>query len=135
MPERAYLIRHGETDWNAEQRWQGFAPTGLNAVGRQQAQALADYLRPRPIRAIYSSDLPRALEAAQILGMALGVRPQVDVRWREMNVGVFQGLTAAGVQVRYPNELVAWRADTLDYRIPNGETRRELQGALSLPGQ
>jgi len=127
MPERAYLIRHGETDWNAAQRWQGFAPTGLNDAGRQQAQALANYLRARPIRAVYSSDLLRALETAQILGAALGVDPQVDRRWREIDVGVFQGLTAAEVQLRYPDELAAWRADTLDYRVPNGETRRELQ--------
>lgn len=127
MLERAYLIRHGETDWNAAQRWQGFAPTGLNDAGCQQAQALADYLRARPIRAVYTSDLPRALQTAQILGAALGVDPQVDARWRELDVGVFQGLTAAEVQLRYPDELAAWRADTLDYRLPNGETRRELQ--------
>jgi broad specificity phosphatase PhoE len=127
MPRRIYLIRHGESDWNVARRWQGFAPTGLNDTGRQQAQALADYLRTEPIDAIYTSDLPRALETAHILGAALGAAPQVDTRWREINVGVFQGMTAAEVEQHYPAELAAWRADTPDYRVPNGESRRELQ--------
>lgn len=127
MPRRIYLIRHGESDWNVARRWQGFAPTGLNEAGRQQARALAAYLRAEPIDAIHTSDLPRALETARILGAALGVVPQVDTRWREINVGVFQGMTAAEVEQRYPAELAEWRADTPDYRVPNGESRRELQ--------
>ncbi len=127
MLERIYLIRHGESDWNAARRWQGMAPTGLNTVGRRQAQALADFLRDRPIGAVYSSDLPRALETAHILAAALGVLPQVDARWREINIGVFEGMTTAEVEQAYPAELAAWRADMPDYRVPNGETRRELQ--------
>lgn len=127
MPGHVYLIRHGESDWNVARRWQGFAPTGLNDAGRRQAQALADFLRGQPIHAVYSSDLPRALETARILGAALGVTPQVDTRWREINVGVFQGLTTAEAEQHYPAELAAWRADRPDYRVPNGESRRELQ--------
>lgn len=127
MPKRIYLIRHGETDWNAARRWQGFAPTGLNDAGREQARALAAFLRACPIHTVYSSDLPRALETARIVGAALGVVPQVDARWREINVGVFQGLTADEVELLYPAELAAWRADMPDYRVPTGESRRELQ--------
>lgn len=126
MPERIYLIRHGETDWNAERRWQGIEPTDLNDAGRRQAHALARYLHHRQIGAIYSSDLPRALETARILGAAVDVTPVVDVRWREINVGVFQGLTGEEVELRYPEAIAAWRVDDLDYRIPQGESRRDL---------
>lgn len=126
-PQTVLLIRHGETDWNAEGRWQGFARTDLNAVGRTQAEALAAYLRDRPIRAVISSDLPRTLQTAQPLASALGLEPQTDTRWREINLGVFQGLTFAEMQKHYPQELAARNADLWGYTYPRGESRRDLQ--------
>lgn len=127
MLKRVYLIRHGETDWNAQQRWQGMEPTPLNKAGYEQAQALADYLADRPIGSIYSSDLPRAIQTAAALGARLGVEAQVDERWREIDVGIFQGLSSAEVQQRYPAELAAWQENYYDYVIPQGESRRALQ--------
>jgi broad specificity phosphatase PhoE len=125
-PERILLIRHGETDWNAEERWQGFAPTELNALGRQQAAALAEYLAQRPISAIYSSDLPRTWQTAMPLARALGLEPQPDPRWREINLGVFQGLTHAEMEQQYPDEIIARKADLWGYTYPQGESRRDL---------
>ena len=66
------LVRHGETDWNAERRWQGHADVPLNERGRKQAQRLADSFPGDAVDAIYASDLARARETAEILGARLG---------------------------------------------------------------
>ncbi|MBZ0304293.1 MAG: histidine phosphatase family protein [Anaerolineae bacterium] len=126
-PERILLIRHGETDWNAEGRWQGFARTDLNAVGRAQAQTLANYLRDRPIRAIYTSDLPRTWQTALPLAQALGLEPQADPRWREINLGKLQGFTSQEMKRHFPAEMMARAADLWGYAYPQGESRRQLQ--------
>jgi 2,3-bisphosphoglycerate-dependent phosphoglycerate mutase len=125
--ERVLLIRHGETDWNAQRRWQGYEPTALNKIGFTQAQALAKYLASRPIRAIYSSDLPRALQTAETLGSALKLVPEIDLRWREINVGIFQGHTTDELEKLFPDELVKWLSTDMSYRVPKGESRRALQ--------
>jgi broad specificity phosphatase PhoE len=87
------LVRHGETDWNAEGRWQGHADVPLNARGREQAAALAERLCDEPIDAIYSSDLVRARHTAEIVGARLGVPVVVDPALREVDVGSREGLT------------------------------------------
>lgn len=89
------LARHGETDWNRERRWQGHARTPLNEHGRAQALALAERLTGVGLDAVYSSDLPRALETAEIVAATrgLGVIPEPGLR--EIDVGSQQGLTAA----------------------------------------
>jgi broad specificity phosphatase PhoE len=125
--ERVLLIRHGETEWNSSGRWQGFEQPILNEVGRAQARALAEHLRKRPIAAIYTSDLLRALHTAQPLADALGLTPIPNPDWREQHLGVFQGLTREQIQAQYPDEWAAMRAHHLDFVIPNGESRRNLQ--------
>ena len=126
-PDRVLLIRHGETDWNAEGRGQGFAPTELNAVGHAQAAALADYLADQPIASIYSSDLPRAWQTALPLARALGLHPVSDERWREIHLGIFEGLTRDEAAKKYPVEVKARRADFWNYAPSGGESRRTLQ--------
>jgi broad specificity phosphatase PhoE len=125
-PQRILLIRHGETDWNAEERWQGFAPTELNALGHSQAAALAAYLAQRPINAIFSSDLPRTWQTAAPLAQVLGLEPQPDERWREIHLGIFQGLTHTEMEQQYPDEVAARKADLWGYAYPQGESRRDL---------
>jgi probable phosphoglycerate mutase len=103
-----YLIRHGETDWNLEGRWQGHTDIPLNAIGRAQARRLASRLRTAGVRfnAIYSSDLQRAWETAQIVGAALHLAPQPLPALREIDVGGWSGLTRAAIAARDP-EIVA----------------------------
>lgn len=129
--ERVLLIRHGQTDWNVERRWQGIEPTPLNAVGLTQARLLGAYLKTNrdnlPIQAIHCSDLPRALQTATIVGEALDITPQIDIRWREINVGIFQGLTGDEVERLYAAEVEALRSNYYDYTIPQGESRTTLQ--------
>jgi probable phosphoglycerate mutase len=97
-----YLVRHGETDWNASGRWQGYADIPLNDAGRDQARRLAArLLRERAsLDAIYSSDLQRSWETAAIVGEALGVAPQPLHALREIDVGSWSGLTVQEVRER-----------------------------------
>lgn len=96
------LARHGETDWNREGRMQGHADPPLNARGREQARDLAARLAGFRLDAIYSSDLRRALETAQIVAEALGLRVTPDPGLREIDVGSWEGLTRAEIEERFP---------------------------------
>ena len=87
------LVRHGETDWNAEGKLQGHTDRPLNDFGRRQATALADRLEGEEVAAIYASDLLRAKETAEIVGARLGVSVAVDPDLREKNWGTWEGLT------------------------------------------
>jgi broad specificity phosphatase PhoE len=88
------LVRHGETDWNAERRWQGHADVPLNERGRDQARELAESLAGERIDAIFTSDLSRARETADIVAARLHVPVAVDPDLREIDVGPLEGLTA-----------------------------------------
>jgi probable phosphoglycerate mutase len=123
---RILLVRHGETDWNAAGRIQGHSDTPLNAAGRQQARQAAQRLAREPIRALYSSDLARAFETATIIGEPLGLTVVTSTRLRERRYGAWEGLTAAEIQVRYPEQFVMWRARSTDFVPPQGETRSQL---------
>ncbi len=87
------LVRHGETDWNRERRWQGHADPPLNEAGRAQAAELAAALAGERLDAIYASDLRRAYETAEILGARLGLPVTSDPDLREIDVGSWSGLT------------------------------------------
>jgi broad specificity phosphatase PhoE len=99
------LVRHGETDWNAEGRLQGHSDRPLNDHGRQQAKALADRLAGESIDAIYASDLARAKETAEIVGERLGLPVVIDADLREKNWGNWEGLTGdERLNVEYAGE-------------------------------
>lgn len=104
-----YLIRHGETEWNRNGRWQGHADVPLTEQGRAQAQALARRLRAERQRfdQIYSSDLQRALETAQIIARAISPDQPVQAlpSLREIDVGSWSGLTRAEIMARFPGAL------------------------------
>ena len=98
---RILLIRHGQTQWNVEGRWQGVLATSLNTNGFAQARALARALRTRPITAIYTSDLQRAVQTATVLGSVFKLTPIEDARWRE-GVSTFRPLRKAGLRTGDP---------------------------------
>jgi broad specificity phosphatase PhoE len=87
------LVRHGETDWNAEGRLQGHTDRPLTPFGREQAKKLAERLEGDGIAAVYASDLSRARETAEIVGERLGLTVVIDPDLREMNWGSWEGLT------------------------------------------
>lgn len=91
---RLLLVRHGETDWNADGRLQGQTDRPLSDFGRQQARRLADELAAEDFEAIYSSDLARARETAEIVGARVGLPVMLDPDLREKDWGTWEGLTA-----------------------------------------
>ena len=103
------LARHGETDWNRDGRWQGHSNTSLNARGKEQAQALADELTEE-IDVVYSSDLARARETAEIVADRLGLDIRLDPRLRERSFGSWEGLTGPEIEERDAEGLARWRA-------------------------
>lgn len=125
MPTEILLIRHGETDWNVHRRIQGHRPTGLNARGLAQAQALAKRLCDRPFAAIYSSDLPRARQTAEAIAAPRGHQIHLDSRLREWDLGVLSGLTAQEAQRSQPEALRLYRERIVDTTIPGGESIRQ----------
>uniref|UniRef100_UPI0035AEEA80 histidine phosphatase family protein n=1 Tax=Stutzerimonas kunmingensis TaxID=1211807 RepID=UPI0035AEEA80 len=102
-PTRICLVRHGETEWNAERRIQGQIDIGLNTTGLRQAGAAGRWLKTAGIVALYSSDLKRAWTTAQAIGEALSLLPGAMPQLRERRYGVFEGLTYAEAQARYPD--------------------------------
>src|SRR5688572_1867523 len=106
------LIRHGETQWNLDHRVQGHHDVPLTDRGKEQAYRLARWLADEPLHAVYGSDLRRSWETAEIV--ASGRAPvRREPRIREASFGLFQGLTTAEIESRYPEEFRAWRRDAV----------------------
>jgi 2,3-bisphosphoglycerate-dependent phosphoglycerate mutase len=123
---RILLVRHGETDWNATGRIQGHSDTPLNAAGHEQARRVARRLAREPVQALYSSDLARAFQTATAIGHTLGLPVVTSPRLRERQYGVWEGLTAAEIQARFPEQFAEWRARSTDFAPPQGESRSQL---------
>jgi probable phosphoglycerate mutase len=103
------LARHGETDWNSERRWQGHEDRPLNDIGRAQARALADSLADQEIDVVYSSDLVRAHETAQIVADRLGLPVEVDAGLREVDVGDWSGRAQSEIEAIDPEGFRRWQ--------------------------
>jgi broad specificity phosphatase PhoE len=103
-----YLARHGQSDWNAELRWQGHADRPLTELGRKQAGELAEHLTAVKLAAVYSSDLRRARDTAEAVARLHGLAVQVVVDLREVDVGSWSGLTRAEVRARFPEGFRRW---------------------------
>ncbi len=125
-----YLIRHGETDWNIEGRWQGQADVPLNARGLQQAAQAAQSLAAAGLSAIYSSDLLRARQTADALAQAAGVPVTLDHRLREIHQGEWQGQLVTEIRARYAQAYQRRLEDPLSFSPPGGETARQVQGRV-----
>ncbi len=104
-----YLARHGQSDWNAANRFQGHSDRPLTELGRRQAAALAEELESQePLSAIYASPLRRALETASIVGARLGLEPVPVDDLREVDVGGWSGLSRNEVEERFPDAFRRW---------------------------
>jgi len=112
------LARHGETEWNRRELFQGHADPPLNDRGRRQALELAESLDGEPLDAVYASDLRRASETAEVVGRELGLGVELDAGLREIDVGSWQGLTREEIGDR------PWDGETYDHH------RERVLGAL-----
>ncbi len=127
------LARHGETDDNRPPlRFQGQRDTPLNNTGREQARELAEQvaeLSP-PIASLWSSDLSRACETAEIVGARIGLEPRLDARLREGGRGRWEGFLFDEVAAAEPEPYAAWRRGGASWRFPEGESLVEQQGRV-----
>ncbi len=123
---RVFLVRHGETQWNRELRVMGQLDIPLNDVGREQARRTAALLAGERFAAIYSSDLVRALETAQIIAAPHRLDVIALPELREARYGLWEGLTRDEVLQRFPEEYKMRQTDPENFRPSGGESRTEL---------
>lgn len=116
------LVRHGQTAYNATGRMQGQLDTSLSDVGRQQVRDTAAACQGWDVSAVYSSDLERAKETADILAARWGVPVETDPRLRETDLGRWQGASHQEIDRDYPGQRAYWRHDP-QWAPPQGESR------------
>mmetsp|Transcript_14198 Transcript_14198/g.48685 ORF Transcript_14198/g.48685 Transcript_14198/m.48685 type:complete len:272 (-) Transcript_14198:92-907(-) len=128
-PATILLVRHGQTEWNVQGRYQGHMDSPLTARGRQEAQLLGKRLKEsnKMIDNVFSSDLERARDTAKIISAEIGIDTiHTDTKLRERGFGIFEGLTREEVKSRYPEEMSTFAKMDLDYKVPGGDSRREV---------
>ncbi len=137
MALRLFLLRHAETAWNRERRYQGWTDTGLSDTGRAQAEAAARALAGTPLDAIYASPLRRAQETAAAVAAVHALPVRGAEAFKEMGFGRWEGLTVDEVRARDPERYQAWLEAPHRTGPPDGERldavqRRALLGLAAL---
>jgi len=120
-----FAVRHGETEWNLHEKQQGHFDSPLTDNGVKQAQLLADGLAGKNIDILFSSDLGRALQTADIIAEKLSLDIHTDSRLRERHLGIMQGLTKKEFAEKYPEEAAQFDTGDPDYILPGGESARQ----------
>ena len=122
QPTRLYLVRHGELVTSKEWRYVGQMDVELNETGKKQIQNLSGRLSSEQIEMIFSSDLTRTIESAEIIGNKLEIINEPISELREINLGVWEGLTLEEIEESFPEDLLKRSEDIKDFRIINGES-------------
>ncbi len=116
------LVRHGQTAWNKEGRFQGQSDVALSEEGIQQAEALAAHFPVDSVDAVYSSDLVRARRTAEIIAERFGLRVETKQSLRELHFGDWEGLTYDEIVGHWPDALANFLQHPDILEVPNGET-------------
>ena len=119
-------MRHGETIWNRERRYQGQSDIPLTGEGRTQARILSERLKNEKIDVIYASDLSRTIETAEIIAKYHGQKVLTAPLMRELSFGIWEGMTYDEIIQKWPQEYKEWQADPYNKKPPEGETLSEL---------
>jgi 2,3-bisphosphoglycerate-dependent phosphoglycerate mutase len=119
------FIRHGETDWNRQQRFQGQIDVPLNAMGHAQAARLGQRLAGETHDALFSSDLTRAQETAAPMAAAWGRQPVLVPGLREQSFGVLEGLDVPTIKQQHAALWQQWLEHRADFALPGGESLRQ----------
>ena len=123
---RLVLVRHGETIWQAENRYAGSSDIPLSARGAEQAQLLAKWALTADLAALWTSPLLRARETAAPSECATGIAAHVDSRLREIHFGQGEGLTNAEISQTFPGAFAAFQSDPVSYHLPGGENPQDV---------
>jgi broad specificity phosphatase PhoE len=133
LKTRLILVRHGETVWNAESRWQGWKDSPLTERGLAQAQSAAGELGDAKIDAIYSSPSGRALQTAFAIAAFHSVEIVESEALRERNYGSFEGLNSAEIDERFPGTRFCEGRDTREEWLPpGGESMRDVRARVEV---
>ena len=122
MANTFYIVRHGQTNWNILGKTQGHGNSDLTQKGEEQAFELAKAIKEYPIDYIYSSDLGRAVQTAEIVGDQIGVKVNQTKSLREMGFGDWEGLLIDEIKKNHAKTYETWRNQPHLADIPNGET-------------
>jgi alpha-ribazole phosphatase len=128
---RLYLVRHGQVADGHTDVYHGHNDVDLSPTGLQQCQALAAHLQDVQLAGIYASDLTRTRRGAEIINEGRGLSVQTIPEFREINFGVWEGLSFKEIMTQYPEELQQRFADLANFRIPGGESLNDLEARLS----
>jgi broad specificity phosphatase PhoE len=124
------VVRHAETEWNRERRYQGWRDTALSEIGRAQAQAVGHLLARQPLAAVWSSPLRRARDTAAAIAAPQGLCVREEPSFREMRFGEWEGLTRDEVSVSFPAQYRGW-SETPHLVVPPGaETLEEVRARV-----
>jgi broad specificity phosphatase PhoE len=124
---RIVLLRHGQSEWNAQGRWQGHGDPALTALGRAQASDAAAQLASARFERVVSSDLVRAFETARVIAAELGIPLERDALWRERDIGAWTGLTRDEIAARWPDDYAHFSAHEELARPGGGESNAMLR--------
>lgn len=106
-----FLLRHGQTEWNVQQRYQGSTDLPLNALGQAQTERVVHAFSEVPLDLVITSPLQRAADIAERIAADHGIQPVMDDRLREFSFGIFEGLTFEEAQKQYPRQFANWLED------------------------
>ncbi|KAB0672234.1 alpha-ribazole phosphatase [Oryzomonas sagensis] len=127
---RIYLIRHGQVEGHDQPRYNGQTDVGLTDVGLEQYHVLKERLAGKPLSACYTSDLSRCAIGADIICGQFGIEPVKRPELRELNIGVWEGLTWKEIARRWPMEWQARLNDLVNYRVPRGENLLDVEARV-----
>ena len=127
MTNTIYIVRHGQTEWNLLGKTQGHGNSDLTPKGIEQAELLADSMTKYPIDYIYSSDLGRAYQTAEIIWNKLSIEVEKTEALREMNFGTWEGRIIKDIIEEDPELYKMWRNEPHLAKIPQGETLSQIK--------
>jgi len=127
---RLFLIRHGQVENFSERIYNGHKDVDITELGVRQMEAVAARLKDENLAGVYCSDLIRTKRGSQIIASEHGLIPESRSGLRELNVKLWEGLTANEIEERFPGTFDKWWREIADYRIPGGESIRDLSNRV-----
>jgi broad specificity phosphatase PhoE len=127
MSMRLIVVRHCETGWNRERRFQGWQDSPLSDRGCAQAEAVSRTLAEEKLGAVYASPLGRAVQTAGVIARPHGLRVTLDPAFKEMSFGAWEGLDVDDVKLKFPEDFATWRAEPHRARFGGPETVEDVR--------